>query len=124
MISGRLIPEGTEVFLSSYCLHRNGDYFEDPNKFIPERWLGEASSITPEAFIPFSRGPANCAGRNLARMEMLMLGSLLLRTFDFTVGVPEDFAEQAWDRSLEDYFVCKRGKLRVFLRKRDETVQS
>ena len=116
---GRLIPEQTEVYLSPYCLHRNSTYFPDPDKFIPERWLEKSGeNITPEAYIPFSRGPANCAGRNLARQEMLMIASVLIQTFDFKIGAPEDFLEGAWGNSLHDFFVVTRGRLRVFLSKR------
>jgi len=114
-----MIPEQTEVFVPPYCFHRNAEYFSNPNDFIPGRWLGEGTdTLTPEAFIPFSRGPANCAGRNLARIEMLMIGSLLFQTFDFEIAEEQDFEKKAWDDGLLDYFVFTRGKLRVKLTKR------
>jgi cytochrome P450 len=115
---GRFIPEQTEVFISAFCLHRNGDYFKNPDEFIPGRWLGEKSTINADAYIPFSRGPANCVGRNLARQEMLMLSSLLLQTFNFEIAEQEDFTREVWEAGLKDYFVLTRGKLRVFLKKR------
>jgi len=114
-IAGRFIPEQTEVFLPPYCLHRNPAYFAEPDKFIPERWMGEISNTMVEAYIPFSRGPANCVGRNLARQEMLMVSSLLLQTFEFKIASTEDFAKDAWEHNLKDYFLMSRGKLRVHL---------
>jgi cytochrome P450 len=114
-----MIPEETEVFVPPYCLHRNGDYFSDPDEFIPGRWLGEGSAtVTPDAYIPFSRGPANCAGRNLARIEMLMIASLLFHTFDFQIANEDDFKQEVWEDGLKDIFVFTRGKLRVSLTKR------
>ncbi|KAF8573683.1 cytochrome P450 [Ramaria rubella] len=118
IIAGRWIPEKTEIYLPPYSLHRDPRNFEDPNVFIPERWLRKGPTTAAGAFIPFSYGPANCAGRNLARQEMLMVASLLLQKFDFTIACPKDFTEQAWSSSLHDHFVFTRGKLRVHLSKR------
>jgi cytochrome P450 len=123
----RRVPEQTEIFISSFCLHRNPKYFSKPDSFIPDRWLTPQSpsrvkpeTITPEAYIPFSQGPANCAGRNLARQEMLMLSSLLIQKFDFGIadGFERDFERGVWEDGLRDYFVLTRGKLRVFVDKR------
>ncbi|TEB33679.1 cytochrome P450 [Coprinellus micaceus] len=72
------IPEGVAVNIPPFALHRDPRYFSPhPDSFIPERWLpieakGSAQQYTTdkEAFIPFSYGPANCAGKTLARIEM------------------------------------------------------
>lgn len=39
----------------------NPEYFENPEEFIPERWLKESKYPT-YAFTPFSAGPRNCLG--------------------------------------------------------------
>lgn len=59
-----LIPTGTNVLLSIYSIHRNPKVWEDPLKFIPERFLPEECSKRHKyAYLPFSAGPRNCIGR-------------------------------------------------------------
>ncbi|EEB98995.1 hypothetical protein MPER_01397, partial [Moniliophthora perniciosa FA553] len=60
-----------------------------------------------EAYIPFSYGPANCVGKNLARREMMMVISLLMQKFEFKFK--EGFEWENWSEKAEDYFVMLRA---------------
>lgn len=53
--------------------------------FDPSHWLlrPNNSKTGPSAFNPFSLGPRNCLGRNLAYLEMRLILSHLLWQFDF-----------------------------------------
>ncbi len=55
------LPEGTEVTMQPFTIHRNETIFPDPLAFKPERWLQETSEMKA-AFIPFSYGARNCVG--------------------------------------------------------------
>ena len=47
-----------------YALHRDPKYYENPNKFDPERFSDENKhKIDPCAYIPFGTGPRNCIGK-------------------------------------------------------------
>ncbi|KAL0070487.1 hypothetical protein AAF712_002319 [Marasmius tenuissimus] len=46
-----------------------------------------------DAFIPFSYGPANCVGKNLAKLEMMMVLTMLLQKFDFEFAQGFDWEE-------------------------------
>ncbi|KAH8980271.1 high nitrogen upregulated cytochrome P450 monooxygenase 2 [Lactarius akahatsu] len=64
-----VIPEGTQVTLRTYTIQRDSRHFHSPETFLPERWFSTdspAGEHNPAAFVPFSYGPANCAGKNLA----------------------------------------------------------
>lgn len=56
--------------------------FEAPFEFRPERWLGSDFNDDPEASQPFSMGPRGCLGRNLAWIELSLLLSKILWTYD------------------------------------------
>ena len=78
-------------------------------------------STNLSAFIPFSYGPANCAGKNLATLEMRTVVSLLMRRFDMRFGDDgsESYNPSRWEEEGEDWFVFKNGMLPVVLNCRD-----
>lgn len=69
------------------------------------------------AFFPFSLGPANCAGRALARAEMRMVLALLMKKFEFSFTAEYDAGK--WERELRDWMVVKTGGLPVLVRLRE-----
>ena len=73
------------------------------------------------AFIPFSFGPANCAGKNLAMLEMRCVICALMQKFDMKFGVNGNDRDnsETWDEGLNDYFMFQVGKLMVRLTRRN-----
>ncbi|ENN79235.1 hypothetical protein YQE_04419, partial [Dendroctonus ponderosae] len=62
----KIIPKGANVVLSLFHLHRSEKYWEDPQKFDPDRFLPEnVSKITPYSYLPFSSGPRDCLGMKM-----------------------------------------------------------
>ncbi|KAH9918659.1 cytochrome P450 [Fomitopsis serialis] len=117
------IAEGTAVYVPPYVYHRDPRYFyPDPDAFLPERWLkGEddvATVLTPNAFMAFSAGPANCIGKPLALMQMRIMLASLLQAFD--MRFPEGYDSRQWLDSLKDSFVTTRGSLPVILTRRSK----
>ncbi|GJE94426.1 cytochrome P450 [Phanerochaete sordida] len=107
------IPDGTQARVHFWSLHRDPRYFSHPDTFWPERWLiaegleaapaGEAFVHNANAYIPFSFGPSNCVGKNLAQMEMRMAACYLLQNLEFALDPRWDPA--ARERSTVDQFV-------------------
>lgn len=62
----------------------NGDIFENPLEFRPERWLADNPDLPRlnKYYIPFSRGSRMCIGINLAYAELYLVLSSLFRRFD------------------------------------------
>ncbi|CEM05720.1 unnamed protein product [Vitrella brassicaformis CCMP3155] len=48
-VDGHTIPPGTAVWLGTYFLHHDERYWEDPEAFMPERWLEEVPDEGPDA---------------------------------------------------------------------------
>jgi cytochrome P450 len=64
------VPAGTLVCVSPYVLHRDERFWEEPERFDPDRFTEERSADRPDyAYIPFSGGPRHCVGRHLAMLE-------------------------------------------------------
>ncbi|KAF8605416.1 cytochrome P450 [Ceratobasidium sp. AG-I] len=58
------IPASTRVGIHVPGLHYNPKYWDDPEEFIPERFLDP--KWNRDAFIPFAVGPRSCIGRRFA----------------------------------------------------------
>ena len=68
------------------------------------------------AFQPFSYGPANCAGKNIAQLEMRMVLSRLMHRFSFELT--EGYDPRDWERNIRDCLVVVVGELPVTLTRR------
>ncbi|KAK8242211.1 isotrichodermin C-15 hydroxylase [Phyllosticta capitalensis] len=92
-VSGHFIPGSTSVYVSQYPAYHSSRNFAEPNSFVPERWLDDA----PEKFkndkksvlMPFSNGPRNCIGKNLAYAEMRVILARVLYDFDIEMCDPD-----------------------------------
>ncbi|KAF2791648.1 cytochrome P450 [Melanomma pulvis-pyrius CBS 109.77] len=83
-ICGEWVPANTRVFVSQDAAYRSPHNFKDPDSFIPERWLPNTGYDTDnkDVLLPFSVGPRNCLGKNLAYHEMRIILATLLWHFD------------------------------------------
>ncbi|KAI5863873.1 cytochrome P450 4V3 [Durotheca rogersii] len=85
---------GFGPWLAAPGIQRNADYWPRPDAFLPQRWTvpeGDPLYAAREAWTPFSLGPRNCIGMELAMVELRLVAVLVARTFD----VREAWAE--WD---------------------------
>ena len=109
-----------------WSLHRDSRNFSHAESFYPDRWLiAEGLEQSKEklvhnsnAFIPFSFGPANCVGKNLALQEMRMVICHIMQTLE--LRFPEGYDPMEWDRQLEDRLVMKIGSLPVIAQRRHQ----
>lgn len=81
MIGKFSIREDTLVGVSFYELHRHPDYWELPDQFIPERFLGEAKKKTAGIYYPFGAGPRLCIGLGFAIYEMQLAMAYLVKNY-------------------------------------------
>jgi cytochrome P450 len=70
----RPIRSGTIVVMSQWVLQRDPRFFEQPDEFVPERWLdGLAKRLPKFAYFPFGGGPRICMGNGFAMMEAVLI---------------------------------------------------
>nr|XP_022919068.1 cytochrome P450 4C1-like [Onthophagus taurus] len=76
------LPKGIMLTIYAMGIHRNPEYFKDPEVFDPERFSPEnTKGRSPFCFIPFSAGPRNCIGQKFAMLEVKATLANLLRNF-------------------------------------------
>jgi cytochrome P450 len=78
---GYKVPKGALVLLSPFITHRDRRFWEDADKFIPERWekLSVKEAGNKFIYLPFSKGVRSCIGESFAWTEGILLIATLLR---------------------------------------------
>jgi cytochrome P450 len=83
-IEGIKIEKGQTVFLSIFELHRNPNFWTNPEVFNPENFSKENTQNHHKyQYLPFGAGARLCIGQQFALMEMQLILSALLKKFDF-----------------------------------------
>jgi cytochrome P450 len=66
------------VLMSPYVVHRDARWYPDPERFDPDRWIGEQKAARPKfAYVAFGGGARVCIGENFAWMEGVLLLAVL-----------------------------------------------
>ena len=80
----RDVPQGSQIVLSPWHLHRHELYWPRPDEFDPDRYATEdGRKCLREAYMPFSSGARVCTGAGFAMVEGPLLLALLVRAFRF-----------------------------------------
>lgn len=73
-LGGFPVRRGDQLWLSPYVVHRRPEFFPDPERFDPDRWLPEREKALPKfAYMPFGGGPRVCIGNSFALMEAQLI---------------------------------------------------
>ena len=86
VLSGYQVPKGTFVLRGGTVMSNDSANFEEPEKYIPERWLRghpKKASAHPHASLPFGHGTRNCVGKRFALLEIQILIIKLLQKYSF-----------------------------------------
>lgn len=82
VIRGERVPTGALVVISPWIIQRHKKIWENPDKFQPERFLGEhGRPYRRFDYIPFSAGPRTCLGLNFAMTEMGVAVSMISQRY-------------------------------------------
>src|SRR5262249_44157011 len=67
-VAGVELEPGTTIVASAYVVQRDPRWYDEPDRFDPDRWL-EPADRPRFAFFPFGGGVRQCPGEPLARIE-------------------------------------------------------
>jgi cytochrome P450 len=87
-VGGYRIPKGDIVILVPYVTHRHPDFWPEPERFDPTRFLPENAKSRPRwAYLPFGGGQRQCIGNTFAMMEAQLALALVAQRYRLR-GVP------------------------------------
>ncbi|KAI1289084.1 cytochrome P450 [Xylaria venustula] len=108
-IDGLWVPKGTEVYTCTWVASRNPDYWQRPNEFIPERWTDPSSTDNKAASQPFSLGFRACPGKSFAILQLSLVFSKILYTYDLKMLNPDI----AWEDESRHWIMWWKPPIRV-----------
>lgn len=74
---------GDIIWVPVFAIHRDPQYFPEPERFDPERFKDQnKSNIKPYTYMPFGSGPRNCIGSRFALLETKTLLFHILSQFE------------------------------------------
>lgn len=80
VIGAHLIPAGSDIIVSPWVTHRHPEFWEDPERFVPERFTRDAEADRHRhAYFPFGAGPRACIGQYFSMLEATILLAVVVR---------------------------------------------
>lgn len=116
VVAGTFIPGDTVIGIPQYVASRSSRNFTDPDKFAPERFLGDERYASDKRSVmqPFSVGPRNCIGQTLAWAEVRTILGRLIWNFDLELLD----ARKVWERQMV-FVLWSKPSLMVKLKARN-----
>jgi cytochrome P450 len=81
VIDGYSIPRGACVLISAWVTHRHTAFWNQPERFAPDRFLDTDQPFHREAYLPFGGGRHTCLGMHFALLEGTLILAELSRRF-------------------------------------------
>jgi len=81
IVAGQQFNKSTVWLMSFFELHRHGDFWKNPDEFIPERFDTSNKKDFSDYYFPFGAGPRMCIRNNFAMYEMIMTVAEILKKY-------------------------------------------
>ncbi|KAK3211760.1 hypothetical protein Dsin_016466 [Dipteronia sinensis] len=84
-VDGFHIPKNSRILINAYAIGRDPNAWDDPEKFFPERFVGNNIDLRSRDFqlIPFGYGRRSCPGMQLGLTVVRLVAAQLLHCFDW-----------------------------------------
>lgn len=87
VVCGHRVRPGDTVLPVSYLTHRHPGFWEEPERFDPDRFAPERVKARSQwAYYPFSMGPRMCIGNVFSLTEAQLILAMLLQQVDFQLS--------------------------------------
>jgi len=80
------IDKDTIVTVPTYSLHRDAQYWPEPEEWRPERFMPEnKDELVPNTYLPFGGGPRTCIASRFAKLEVRCVLARLLQDMELNL---------------------------------------
>jgi len=77
------IEPGDKLTIPLYGMAMDPQYFEEPEKFDPERFVGEKKTNAYKyVYMPFGEGPRSCLGRRFGVLQIKVATASIVQNFE------------------------------------------
>lgn len=87
-VGGWLLPKRAVLRITPYVLQRDPRAYDQPDVFMPQRFMPDAPPPPRGAWMPFGVGPRVCLGQHFAMLEMSLVAAMLLQRYH--LALPAD----------------------------------
>ena len=86
VLQGYKIPKDTPIIFNLDSVLKDSDIFKNPLQFNPERFIDDDGNVfRPKELIPFGIGRRICLGEAVAKMELFLFLTAMIKQFDFVL---------------------------------------
>jgi cytochrome P450 len=71
-------------------MHRLPQYWDRPDEFVPERFVGVDPRTYSHKYLPFLKGSRDCLGKYFAILEAILAIAALVQRYDMTCMDPNE----------------------------------
>ncbi|KAI7693639.1 hypothetical protein SSS_06904 [Sarcoptes scabiei] len=76
------VEKNNDVMIPVYAIHHDPEYYPDPERYDPERFMPEnRHKLVPYTYLPFGGGPRNCIGMRFALTEAKLGIANMIKSF-------------------------------------------
>ena len=120
-LGGYQFPTNTAVYANVWQVMQNPDYWSEPRKFKPDRFLDEKGNFKrDERCIPFMMGKRFCIGQTLALKQLFLFFAGVLNRFELQApGGPDSV-----NTDPVVGFIHSCPAYDVIIKRREETLKS
>jgi cytochrome P450 len=80
-VAGRKVKARDVILMAPWILHRHEKLWQDPNAFMPKRFMAPNPPPDRFAYLPFGAGPRVCIGAHFAQVEATLALAKLIGAF-------------------------------------------
>jgi cytochrome P450 len=85
-IGDYVVPARAMIVMSPYVIQRDVRFFQEPERFMPDRWTPEFKAALPKfSYFPFGGGARQCIGEQFAWMELVLLVATIAQRWQFSL---------------------------------------
>ncbi|KAF5330757.1 hypothetical protein D9619_005326 [Psilocybe cf. subviscida] len=123
---GYFIPKGTIIYANLRAMGRDGDIYESPDTFNPERYFDKHGNLNADSqVIAYGFGRRVCVGKNVASATTWLTIAYVVASFNLSKVANEEGEVIDWNDIFDDSgLLIQKRPFRCRIQPRSESMRS